>query len=339
MEADALLVTSLPNVRYLTGFSGSNGQLVVAADDGLFLTDGRYVEQSRHEVPDVRRAFYSGDFAPVFAKACSDLGATRVAFEASHLTYQAFQDLSGTGLVLVPTRGEVERLRLVKDPEERSCLEAAQAIADHAFAGLTASLTEGITEREAALSLDTDMRRRGADGLAFDTILAFGENAAEPHHRPTDRPLARGDVVKVDFGCVVAGYHSDMTRTVAFGDPGPRIKEIYDLVQQAQQAGVDAVRPGVTGGDVDRVVRDIIAAAGYGDAFKHGLGHGVGLQIHEGPSLRSGGKDLLPQGAVVTVEPGIYLEGVGGVRIEDMVEVTGDGARVLPTVAKDLMVL
>jgi len=339
VEADALLVTGLANVRYLTGFSGSNAQLIVTADGGLFFTDGRYGEQSRHEVPDLPRTLYSGGFASVFEKGCRDLGARRVAFESAHLSYRSFQDLLATGVDLVPTTAEVERLRVVKDPEETKYLQAAQAIADETFGVVTGSLAEGTSERAAALALDTEMRRRGADGLAFDTIVAFGENAAQPHHHPSDRRLARGDVVKMDFGCIVSGYHSDMTRTVAFGDPGPQIKEVYGVVRQAQQAGVDAVRAGVTGAQVDRVARDVIAGAGFGDAFTHPLGHGVGLEIHEGPSLRAESKDVLPEGAVVTVEPGVYLEGVGGVRIEDMVEVGSDGARVIPTVTKELVIL
>jgi Xaa-Pro aminopeptidase len=339
LEADALLVTSLPNVRYLTGFSGSNGQLVLTKSEGVFLTDGRYVEQSRHEVPDLRRSPYSGDFSSAFAKACSSLGAKRVAFEAEHLSYRGFEELSETAIELVPTSGEVEQLRLVKDADETEQIEAAQAIADHAFEAFVRELRTGMTEREAALVLDTEMRRGGADGPSFDTILAFGENAAEPHHHPSDRPLERGDVVKMDYGCVMAGYHSDMTRTVAFREPKPEIKEIYEVVLGAQRAGVEAVRSGITAGKVDRVVRDLVKAAGYGSAFTHPLGHGVGLQIHEGPMLRSGSTEVLPEGAVVTVEPGVYVAGVGGVRIEDMVEVTADGARVIPTVTKELMIL
>jgi Xaa-Pro aminopeptidase len=339
LQADAFLVTRLPNVRYLTGFSGSNAQLIVSRDDGVFLTDGRYAEQSRHEVPDLTRTTYSGEFTPLFERACRERDLDRVAFESAHVSYRAYQALSATGIGLVPTAGEVERFRWVKDPEEAKQMEAAQAIADDAFHAFTGSLVEGMSERVAALALDTEMRRRGAEGLAFDTILAFGESAAEPHHRPSDRPLARGDVVKMDFGCVVSGYLSDMTRTVAFGDPGPQIREVYDVVRQAQQAGVDAVRAGVTGADVDRVARSIITDAGYGEAFKHPLGHGVGLEIHEGPSLRAESKDVLPEGSVVTVEPGVYLEGVGGVRIEDMVQVGRDGARVIPAVTKDLVIL
>jgi Xaa-Pro aminopeptidase len=339
LQAEAFLVTRLPNVRYLTGFTGSNGQLILVPGGGLFLTDGRYAEQSRHEVPDLRREVYAGEFAPPFSAACQSLGVTRVAFESAGVTHRTYTDLGGTGVELIPTRDEVERLRRTKEPGELRQIEAAQAITDEAFEIVTAKLVEGITEKDAALELDTVMRRLGADGLAFDTIMAYGENAAEPHHSPTGRALARGDLVKMDFGCVVEGYHSDMTRTIAFGEPADRLREVYEVVRAAQQAGVDAVRAGASGGDVDGVARDVIREAGYGQHFRHGLGHGVGLEIHEGPSLRTGGTDVLPEGAVVTVEPGVYLDGVGGVRIEDMVEVTADGCRVLPRTTKELLVL
>jgi Xaa-Pro aminopeptidase len=187
-------------------------------------------------------------------------------------------------------------------------------------------LVEGITEL-------------GAERIGFDSIVAFGEAAAEPHHRPTDRPLRRGDVVKLDFGCVVDGYHSDMTRTVAFGEPDGRIREIHGTVLRAHLAGIDVVRAGVTGAGADAAARAVIRQAGYGDRFGHGLGHGVGLEIHEGPSLRSDGEDVLPAGAVVTVEPGVYLPGVGGVRIEDMVVVEERGSRPLPQSPKELLIV
>jgi Xaa-Pro aminopeptidase len=339
LQAEAFLVTRLPNVRYLTGFTGSNGQLLLVPGGGIFLTDGRYAEQSRHEVPDLRREVYSGEFAPPFDAARRDLGVTRVAFESAGVTFRTYTELQGPGGELIPTSNEVERLRWSKEPGELRQLEAAQAIADEAFDVVTAKLLEGVTEKDAALELDTVMRRLGADGLAFDTIIAYGENAAEPHHAPTARPLARGDLVKMDFGCVVHGYHSDMTRTVAFGEPSEQLREVYEVVRAAQQAGVGAVRAGVSGEEADRAARDVIREAGYGEQFKHGLGHGVGLEIHEGPSLRTGSKDVLPAGAVVTVEPGVYLDGMGGVRIEDMVEVTADGCRVIPRTTKELLVL
>jgi Xaa-Pro aminopeptidase len=337
---DAFLVTALPNVRYLTGFSGSNGQLVLTTDGGgVFLTDGRYAEQARREAPALRLATYFGELGPPFAKVCADLGAGRVAFESAGLTHALFTELSGFGPELVPTAREVEPLRWVKDPEELANLRAAQEIADRAFEVTIGTLTEGLTERGLALRIDTEMRTQGADGTAFDTIVGFGPSAAEPHHQPTDRQLSWGDVVKIDFGCVVEGYHSDTTRTVWFGEAGGELREVYDLVRRAQQAAIDAIRPGVTGAGADRAARDVIVEAGYGDRFAHGLGHGVGLEIHEGPSLRPSSEDVLPEGTVVTVEPGVYLPGVGGVRIEDAAEVTSDGCRPLPRTPRDLMVL
>ena len=339
LEADALFVTRLPNVRYLSGFTGSNGQLLLTDEEAVFMTDGRYAEQSRAQVPDMRREIYGGDAMSTLARACADLDVSKVAFEAAGVTYKGYTELSGLGLELVPTTGEVERVRWVKDEEERQCLRDAQAIADEAFERICAKLAEGITERQAAFELDAAMRQAGAEGLAFDTIMAFGESAAEPHHHPTNRPLRGGDVIKVDFGCVVGGYHSDMTRTVGFGELPGQLQEIYEVVKQAQQAGEDSVRAGVTGGEADRVCREIISEAGYGPQFRHPLGHGVGLEIHEGPALRAGSTDVLPEGAVVTVEPGIYLEGLGGVRIEDMVEVGAEGCRVVPRTPKELLIL
>ena len=339
LGVDAFLVTRLPNVRYLTGFTGSNGQLILTAEDTVFLTDGRYGEQSRREAPDVRRAIYTGEFVRAFAEACSELGVERLAFESTGLTYKTYRDLGAVGRELVPTEQEVERLRWVKDREEIERLSQAQELADDAFDLITHKLVEGMTERDAAFELDMSLRRAGAENVAFDTIMAFGENAAEPHHHPSDRPLQRGDIVKMDFGCVVDGYHSDMTRTVSFGDLPGELREVYEIVRAAQQAGVDAVRAGVNGGDADEASRGVIRDAGYGDRFTHSLGHGVGLEIHEGPTLRAGGNDVVPEGAVVTVEPGIYLGGLGGVRIEDMVEVRSDGCRVIPRTPKELIVL
>jgi Xaa-Pro aminopeptidase len=339
LDAEALLVTRPANVRYLTGFSGSSGQLLLADGEAVFLTDGRYENQSRREVPDLRREISFGESSIPLLRMCQDLGFRRVAFEADGLTYRGYAALRDQGLDLVPATGEVERLRLVKDRDEIGLIEAAQAIADDSFDAIVSKLIEGVTERQTAFELDTFIRERTPDGVAFDTILAFGENAAEPHHHPTDRPLGRGDLVKMDFGSIVEGYHSDMTRTVAFGEPPPKMREVYEVVRRAQQAGVDAVTAGLPCFEADRITREVISEAGYGEAFKHPLGHGVGLEIHEAPWLRPGNDEPLPQGAVVTVEPGVYLEGEGGVRIEDMVEVTADGCRVIPRSPKDLIIV
>jgi Xaa-Pro aminopeptidase len=340
---DALIVTRLPNVRYLTGFTGSNGQAVVAADgSAVFLTDGRYDEQSSHEVRDLRRTPYTQGYPQPLIDACRTLGASRVAFERRGLTYGGWERLSelAEGLELVPGDDEVERLRRAKDADEVALIARAQGFADEAFEKmvLDGGLRAGVTERALARELEDTMLDAGADDRAFDSIVAFGEHAAEPHHHVTDRELAPGDLVKLDFGALSGGYHSDMTRTVAFGEPDPRLREIRDLVAQAQRAGVEAVRPGVSSTEVDAAARSMIAAAGWGDAFPHGLGHGVGLEIHEDPFLRWDTGEELVEGMVVTIEPGVYIPGLGGVRIEDMVEVTADGRREIPRSTRELIV-
>jgi Xaa-Pro aminopeptidase len=337
---DAVLVTRLVNVRYLTGFTGSNGQLLAFPGGGVFLTDSRYEEQSRREVPDLRRVTYPQKLAAALGEAAAADGVRRVGFEAAVMTYRSWRELADLDeFDLEPLEEEVERLRWAKDPEEVGLLERAQEVTDAAFDRVIGKLAEGVTERQVAFELDLAMREIGAERVGFDTIVAFGENAAEPHHGPSERPLRRGDVVKMDFGCLVDGYHSDMTRTVAFGEPEARLREIHALVLRAQLAGIDAVRSGITGEEADRAARSVIEDAGLGDRFGHSLGHGVGLEIHEGPTLRSGSDDVLPEGAVVTVEPGVYVPGLGGVRIEDAVVVGADGCRPLPRTPKDLLVL
>ena len=342
LGVEAFLVTHMPNVRYLTGFTGSNGQVVLTADAAVFVTDGRYIEQSRHEVPDLERVVdVERDGAATVAGVCRRLGASRVAFEAAGVTYEQYEDLGAKaeGIELVPTRGEVERLRWAKEPEEIRLIERAQQAADAAFDAILGELREGVTELELALALELAMRRAGADGVAFETIVALGENAAEPHHDPTRRPLRKGDVVLMDFGGLVDGYRSDMTRTVAFGEPDVRLREVYGVVLAAQQAGVGAVCAGATAAEVDEAARSVIRDAGHGELFTHGLGHGVGLEVHEGPWVRREGCDVLPAGGVVTIEPGVYMPGLGGIRIEDTVEVTDAGTRVLPRSSKELLVL
>ncbi|HET6771270.1 MAG TPA: Xaa-Pro peptidase family protein [Actinomycetota bacterium] len=340
LGVDAMLVTRLPNVRYLTGYTGSNGQLLVSATGSVFLTDSRYEEQARREVADLRREIYYPEFFSRLEEMVGEIGARRLGFEGAGVSYRTYEKLAALGPVeLVPVAEVVERLRWIKDAEELSLIERAQELTDHAYDHATAKLAEGMTEKEVALELEHAMRQSGADGIAFDSIVAFGENAAEPHHRPKERPLATGDVVKLDFGCSVDGYHSDMTRTVAFGEPNPKLREIHEVVFRAQRAGVDALRPGVTGRAADEAARQVIADAGYGDRFGHSLGHGVGLEVHEGPGLRRESTDVVPEGAVVTVEPGVYLPGIGGVRIEDMVVVEAGGARPLPRSPRELVVL
>ena len=341
LEVDALLVSHLPNVRYLTGFTGSNGQVVVGRSESVFLTDGRYQEQSRREVPDVERVTYLQGLEEPLSAVCARLGVSRLGFEANELTVRRHEQLVAKlpGVELVPEADEVERQRWTKDPEEVALLRRAQGATDQAFEDVMDYLAVGQTERQVARELEHLMHRDGADGLAFDSIVAFGENAAEPHHEPSHRLLEEGDVIKLDFGAMWGGYHADMTRTIAFGSPSHELKKIHDIVREAQQAGIDAVAAGVAGESVDRAARAVIEDAGYGEYFLHGLGHGVGLEIHEGPRLGRGIDHVLPAGAVVTVEPGIYVPSLGGVRIEDMVEVTDDGCRVVGTSVRDLIEL
>ena len=341
LNVDAVVITRSPNVRYLTGFTGSNGQVMVADAQSIFFTDGRYTEQSRHEVEGIERITYPEGFVRSLAAQCARYGVTRLGFEANHVTVAMLAKLTKNlpGVELIAAEEEVERLRWVKDAAELGSLRQAQEATDAAFEAVLEYLTVGMTEQQVALELDHLMRRAGADGLSFDPIVAFGENAAEPHHEPTHRVLEEGDIIKIDFGALSAGYHADMTRTVAFGAPPAGLKKIHDIVRASQQAGIDAVKAGVTGGSVDAVSRAVINDAGYGEHFTHSLGHGVGLEIHEGPGLLKGGEDVLPAGAVVTVEPGIYIPGLGGVRIEDSVEVTQDGCRVLGTSIRELIEL
>ena len=338
---DALLVSSLVNIRYLTGFIGSNaGLLVPAVGEAVLATDSRYAEAAAAQCPDVE-LLVERDTGPRLAALAERRGWSRVAYESHDLTvdgYRAVQD-AARGLDLVRGERIVEALRAVKDESEVAALRAACATADAAFADVLASIRPGVTERALAADLESRMRRHGSEAPSFDTIVAAGANAAVPHHRPTDRPVVVGDFVKIDFGAVIDGYHSDMTRTVVVGEPTEWQRDIYELVAAAQQAGVDAVADGVATAAVDRAARQVIEAAGMGDRFVHGLGHGVGLEIHEAPALGSGSAGALGLAMVVTVEPGVYLPGRGGVRIEDTLVVGAAGAERLTLTTRDLLVL
>ena len=342
-ELDALLVTKLANVRYLTGFTGSAGMLLVTADDALFVTDGRYIEQSKEQLGaagvgaqieiGITMAAQRQLLAAVVAPA------VRLGLEDHSVTWADQREFASTfeGVTLVPAGLLVEELRRVKDAGEIDRVRTACAIADDAFQSLLPRLADGITEQQFALALEFAMRERGASGNSFDPIIASGPNGAKPHARPTDRHVARRELVVCDFGCIVDGYCSDMTRTVSVGDPGADARHLYDVVLESQQAGRALVAANVACADVDRASRDVIAAAGWGDAFTHSTGHGVGLEIHEAPRVASTARDTLLVGDVVTVEPGVYLPGVGGVRIEDTVVVTATGAEPLTLTPKDLV--
>jgi Xaa-Pro aminopeptidase len=330
LELDALLITDLLNIHYLTGFTGSNAALLVHTEGDeqtVFCTDGRYRTQSARQVPDLRLVIDRSSTLRL-VKDADAAGIGRLGFESHVVTvdrHGALVEIAGADRLVAVSR-PVERLRLVKDADEVAALRAACAAADTALAGLLADggLRPGRTEREVALDLEARMVGAGASGPSFETIVAAGPNSAVPHHRPTNAELAGGDLVKMDFGARVDGYHSDMTRTVVLGPPAGWQRDLYDLVAAAQAAGRAALRAGAEVRDVDSAARDIIAVAGHGEEFLHGLGHGVGLQIHEAPALSQLGVGTLAAGMTVTVEPGVYLADRGGVRIEDTL-VVGDG--------------
>ena len=337
-ELDALLVTDLVNLRWLTGFTGSNGLALAGPDVRRFVTDFRYLSQADAEVA----ADWSHEIATdLFERVAGDLPA-RVGFDDQHLTVKEFArltDLVGDAAELVAAGGIIEDLRLVKDAAEIEQIRAAARLADEALTEVLAEGLVGRTERDVAVALEFAMRRRGASGAAFPSIVAAGAHAALPHAQPREVEIPAGTLVTIDWGAVLDGYASDCTRTFATGDLDPRDRAVYDLVLKAQQEALDAVRPGPLGKEVDAIARSIIDAAGHAEHFGHGLGHGVGLEVHEGPRLSKQGETALAAGHVVTVEPGVYIPGHAGVRIEDLVAVTEDGHDVLSSLPKELQVV
>lgn len=339
---DALVVTNLTNVRYLTGFTGSAGLLVISDGRAVLVTDGRYADQAPSQIAAAGAAVdievSSTEQDKIVAGALA--GLARVGLEADSVVWSMQRRYAGLldGQDVVATTGLVEALRIRKDAGEVDRMTRAAHIADAALAQVRPMLLEHPTEREFGLALDTAIRSLGASGNSFETIVASGPNGAMPHARPTDRAIGDGDLVVLDFGAVVDGYCSDMTRTFGIGDLTDTQMRMVRSVATAQQAGVDAVRSGATTKDVDQACRDVIAEFGWADRFTHGTGHGVGLDIHEAPRVSATSDATLEPGFVVTVEPGVYISPHGGVRIEDTVVVTEAGCTVLTTSPKDLLV-
>jgi Xaa-Pro aminopeptidase len=338
---DAVLVTNLTNIRYLTGFTGSAAMLLVTPDELVFVTDGRYRDQAASQLEAARVAATiqvgrtQDEQRDLLAKPVGAVA--RLGLEAEAVTWAQQRRFSSewfAGTEMVPTEGLVEDLRRVKDAGEVARIQAACAMADDALAAVRHRLGEGATESEVALELEWQMRRLGADGPSFDTIVASGANGAMPHHRAGERRIAEGDLVVIDFGALLDGYHSDMTRTFMVGHPSATQRRMLDAVHAAQAAGVAAVRAGVEARDVDEACRAVLRDVGWEDAFLHGTGHGVGLDIHESPRVSASAAGSLADGHVVTVEPGVYLPEHGGVRIEDTVVVTAEGCRTLTLAPK-----
>lgn len=322
------------NVRYLTGLHSSNSAVLVEPDGAVTLfTDFRYAQRARAiEGIDVVQTPRG-----MVAAIGEQLAGRRIGFEEEHLPYLVFRTLSEAGVELVPRRGAVESLRAVKDADEIASVRRAGALSDEVFAALASERFSGRTERELAWWVERAFREAGAEGVSFEPAVAAGTNGASPHAAPGETPIEPGVLVTVDAGCVVDGYCSDCTRTFAVGEISERMQEIYALCLEAQLAGLAAVGPGVRGRDADAASRAAIEAAGLGWAYGHGMGHGVGIQVHEAPTLRPESEDVLAAGNVVSVEPGIYLPGEGGVRIEDLVLVTDDGCERLTQFTKELV--
>ncbi len=343
-DADAALVTRLVNVRYLTGFSGSNAALLVTASGEVLATDGRYTAQAAAEAPGVE-VVVDRDCAPALVARAARDAVRRLAYEAHDVTVEQHAALAAVdgAPALVALGRAVEALRTVKDDQEIDLLREACAIGDRALSETLSRVAPGLTEREVAHRLEATMVELGADGTAFDTIVASGPHSAIPHHQPTHREIQRGDLLKIDFGARYRGYHADCTRTVVVGtEPEQWQAEIYAVVREAQRAGRRALTVGADVRDVDAAAREVVVAAGYGEAFPHGLGHGVGLEIHEAPMMGYRATGRLQARTPVTVEPGVYLPGRGGVRIEDtlVVGTQPHGApELLTTTPKDLLVL
>ncbi len=329
---EPLLVSNLVNIRYLVGFDSSNAALVVEPERVRLFSDFRYAEVGRSvegvEFVETKRSLYA---------ALGEMLEGRHGFEADDLTYGKWETLSAGGLELVPRRGLVEVLRAVKDEAELEAVRRAAALTSQAYARFAEEPFVGRTERDLAWRLDELFHELGAVAPAFETIVAAGPNSARPHSRPSDRKVEAGETVVVDSGAKLGGYCSDCTRTFATGSLPERLQEAYAVCLEAQLAGLEAVRVGATGVEADGAARRVIEDAGFGEAFGHGLGHGVGLDVHEAPRLARESTDTLVAGNVVTVEPGIYLEGLGGIRIEDLVIVGEDGPEVLTGYTKDLV--
>ncbi|MFM7306389.1 MAG: M24 family metallopeptidase [Actinomycetota bacterium] len=340
-QPDTLVVFDLNNIRWLTGFTGSAGTLIVRPDEMVLVTDGRYGVQSRAQIEASGAAarVVVGTSAAVMREGMEQaLSRSRaVAVDPSEVTHAQFEALRGqTPAALVALGGVVQHLRRRKTPAEIARMRRAAACTDAALAECVEMMGDRPTERDVRDELEYRMRRHGADGPSYDTIVATGANGARPHHRPTSTVIEEGHLVVIDVGGLVDGYHSDMTRTYLIGEVDPVLRRMHDVVRESQLAGLAAVRAGITAGDVDKTCRDIIADAGFGGEFIHSTGHGVGLQIHEQPWVRTGMPEPLQPGEVVTVEPGVYREGLGGVRIEDLVVVTDTGCDILTATPKDL---
>ncbi len=341
-ELDGALISNAQNRRYLSGFTGSAGYLLITHDDAIIATDFRYYEQSAAQAPEFRPHKTVGGFDAWLPALVAGLGGKKIAFEAADMTFATHQQIKKSLATLpeperptlVPTPNLVESLRLFKEPGEIAALQKAVDLGDAACEQVAERVEPGWTEKQVAWEIEKYIREHGGDGLSFDTIVAGGPSGAMPHAYPRDRKLEKGEGVVIDMGCDIDGYMSDLTRTIFLGKPDDQFKKIYDVVLTAQLTAEEMVKPGMTGDECHMIAHKVIEAAGYGETFGHGLGHGIGLQVHEAPRVARTSTDELKDNMVFTIEPGIYVTGWGGVRIEDMVVLEGGKARVMSKAPK-----
>lgn len=341
LKLEAILLTSPHNRRYMTGFTGSAGFVLVTADRAYFLTDFRYVTQATEQAPLFEVVQHGTKPMETVATLLKKLGMNRLGFEQNDLSYGIHASYAAdlAGIEFVPTSLVVEKIRMYKDEEELQIIQEAADLADRTFSHITGFIKPGVTEQELALEMEFFMRKNGATATSFETIVASGERSALPHGVASERAIKGNEFIKFDFGALYKGYCSDLTRTVFLGTPTEKHKEIYHIVLEAQMNVLDKLKPGMTGKEGDALARDIIAKAGYGDHFGHGTGHSFGMQIHENPRLSPLCDIVLEPGMTMTVEPGIYLPGFGGVRIEDDIVITDSGIRILTHSTKQFLML
>ena len=339
-EIDAIFVSQPDNRRYLSGFDGSAGYLLITGKDAIIATDFRYIEQVKQQSPDYRVFQISGDMANWFSELVVDLRGRKLGFELQHMSLAMYRQVGdiikrvAPPPRLVPLEGLVESLRAIKEAEEIEVIAQAADISDRAFRHVEENIKAGMTEIEVAWEVERFMREHGSQAVPFDVIVASGPNAALPHARPSERAIQKGEPVLMDIGARVHGYASDLTRTICLGEPDNDFKKVYDIVLGAQLAALELIKEGMTGEQADDLARTVIVEAGYAEAFGHALGHGVGLVAHEAPRLGPGSSEKLTSGMVFTIEPGIYLPGWGGVRIEDLVVPENGQLRILSKARK-----
>lgn len=341
LKLEAILLTNAYNRRYITGFTGSAGYVLVTSDRAYLLTDFRYMTQAPQQAPDFEVVEHRPKPMETVAELLHKLHIRKLGFEQNDLTYGAYASFAAdlSGVEWVPTSSVVEKIRMYKDDGELQIMQEAADLADKTFSHILGFIKPGVSEREIALEMEFYMRKNGATSSSFDTIVASGERSALPHGVAGERILQGDEFVKLDFGALYKGYCSDLTRTVMLGKPTEKHKEIYNIVLEAQMAVLDQLKPGMTGKEGDSIARDIIAKAGYGGCFGHGTGHSLGLQIHENPRLSQQCDVVLEPGMTMTVEPGIYLPGFGGVRIEDDIVLTESGVRLLTHSTKQFLMI